>query len=552
MPDEPLDPVPSSKPDEPEPLPAVIPATKRISVGKAGGIMFVSLLLSRVLGLVRDAVMAGKFGSDIHTDAYRLAFQIPDLLFFLVAGGALSSAFIPVFSEYLSTDREDEAWRVFSIVASVMSLIVFVFVIGAGIFALPLAHIVAPGKDPSVLPEIARMSRIVLPAQFAFFIGGLMFGTLYAKGMFSVPGLGPNLYNIGIIAGALFLSAFFTPGVVGMSWGATVGALVGSFLVPLWAMKRIGARFTPSLDVRHPGVRKVFALMLPVILGLSLPGLNALIMQSFGSYFPDGTNTILEFSNKLMQAPLGVFGQSMAIAAFPVLTQFYAQGRMDLYRVQLGSTLRTVIFLGVPISVVMGVLAPEVVAAMYLHGKFTEASALRTAECLRLFSFGIWAWCLHPVLMRGYYAMHDTKAPILFGTATTALFVSGLFLLWKTPLGYLAFPLCSSIAAIGLVAVMTYFLSKKSGGIGLRAIGTTAFKAALAGVAAGLVCLVLLLPPVHRAIWGHKLPTVLAVMVVGLLAAAVYTAVARALGMPEAAYVDRAMGRIRGRLGLAT
>ncbi len=545
-------PSPLPESDEPEPQPVEIPAQRRISVGKAGGIMFVSLLLSRVLGLIRDSVMAGKFGSDIHTDAYRLAFQIPDLLFFLVAGGALSSAFIPVFSEYLSTDREEEAWKVFSVVTTVMSLVVLVFVVGAGIFAEPLAHIVAPGKPASLLPEIARMSRIVLPAQFAFFIGGLMFGTLYAKGMFSVPGLGPNLYNIGIIAGALFLSAFFTPGVVGMSWGATVGALVGSFLVPLWAMRRIGARFAPSLDVRHPGVRKVFALMLPVILGLSLPGLNALIMQSFGSYFPAGTNTILEFSNKLMQAPLGVFGQSMAIAAFPALTQFYAQGRMDLYRGQLGSTLRTVLFLGIPISVVMGVLAPEVVAAMYLHGRFTQESALHTAQCLRLFSFGIWAWCLHPVLMRGYYAMHDTKAPILFGTATTALFVAGLLALWRTPLGYLAFPLCSSVAATGLVATMALALSRKSGGIGLRALATTGVKSLVAGVAAGAVCLVLLIPPVHRAIWGHKLPTIFATLVVDLLAAAAYTAVARALGMPEAAYVDRALGRVRGRLGLAS
>ncbi len=522
---------------------------KPMSVGKAGGIMFVSLLLSRVLGLVRDAVMAGKFGSNQHTDAYRLAFQIPDLLFFLIAGGALSSAFIPVFSEYLHTDREEEAWRIFSVVTTVMSTIVILFIVGAGIFAVPLAHIVAPGKPAELLPEIALMSRIVLPAQFAFFIGGLMFGTLYARGMFAVPALGPNLYNIGIIFGAVVLSGLFVPGVIGMSIGATIGAIVGSLLVPLWAMRKIGARFTPSYDVSHPGVRKVFALMLPVILGLSLPGVYALIMQSFGSYYPTGTNTVLEFANKLMQAPLGVFGQSMAIAAFPALTAFYAQGKMTMYRDQLGATLRTVLFLGVPISVAMGVLAPQIVGAMYLHGSFTPAAADQTSNCLRLFSIGIWAWCLHPVLMRGYYAMHDTKAPVIFGTVTTAFFVLLLLQLRTTSLGYQALPLASSVSAIGLVSVMLFALSKKAGGIGLRRLATTGVKSLVGAVAAGAICSIALLPAIHRVVYGHKGPTVVALLVLGVVAAAAYTFVAKLLRMPEAEYVDRALARLRRRAG---
>lgn len=520
-----------------------------MTVGKAGGIMFVSLLLSRVLGLVRDSVMAGKFGSDAHTDAYRLAFQIPDLLFFLVAGGALSSAFIPVFSEYLHTNREREAWRIFSVVVTVMSSVVLLFIVGAGIFAEPLARVVAGGKPESLIPEIAYMSRIILPTQFAFLIGGIMFGTLYARGMFSVPGLGPNLYNIGIISGALFLSTFFTPGVIGMSIGATVGAIVGNLIVPLWAMHRMGARFTPSFDVRTPGVGRVFALMLPVVLGLSLPGLQALIMQTFASYYPEGTNTVMELSNKLMQAPLGVFGQSMAIAVFPALTQFIAQDRRDLFRDQLSGTLRTVLFLGLPISVLMAVLAPEIVAAMYLHGLFTQEAADRTAECLRLFSFGIWAWCLHPVLMRGYYALQDTKSPVIFGTITTGVFVVLLLLLRQTPLGYRAAPLASSIAAIGLVLAMLVALHRKSGGLSLRRLATTGAKGVLASLAAGAVATVVFIPALHNAITGRKLPTVIATLVIGLSAMAMYTFVARLLKMPEAEYVDRALSRVRRRLG---
>src|SRR5688572_6156218 len=190
--------------------------------------MMLSLLLSRVLGLVRDAVMSGMFGQDIYTDAYTVSFMVPDLLFFLLAGGALSSAFIPVFSEYLHTDREDDAWTVFSVVTSVMTLALVALIGAAWIFAEPLSRAIAPGdKMTEVMPLITYMSRILLPAQLAFFIGGIMFGTLYARQVFSVPGLGPNIYNLGIIFGAVALSAFFNPGVIGMSCGALIGAVLG-------------------------------------------------------------------------------------------------------------------------------------------------------------------------------------------------------------------------------------------------------------------------------------------------------------------------------------
>ena len=544
-----MDATPAPTDDQPEPQ-SGSPNTRPVSVGKAGAIMFVSLLLSRVLGLVRDAVMAGKFGSDVHTDAYRLAFQVPDLLFFLVAGGALSSAFIPVFSEFLHTGRERDAWKLFSVVVTTMSVALTALLIAAGIWAEPLVRLAAPGKDLSLMPEIALMSRIILPAQFAFFIGGIMFGTLYARGTFSIPGLGPNLYNLGIISGALFLSALFSPGVVGMAVGATVGAILGNIVVPLLAIRRMGARFTPSFDLKAPGVGRVFALMLPVVLGLSLPGLQALLMQGFASRYPDGTNTVLDFANKLMQAPLGIFGQSMAIAVFPALTQFIAQGRKDLYREQLGGTLRTVLFLGIPISVTMGVLAPEIVGALLRQGRFGPEAAAQTAECLRLFSFGIWAWCLHPVLMRGYYALQDTRSPVIFGTITTGVFL-GLLALLDGPLGYRAAPLASSISAIGLVSAMLVALHRKSGGLALRRLATTGARSALASLAAGAVASIALVPAVHAATDGRKLPTILLLLGLGLTAMGAYTFVARLLKMPEAEYVDRALARVRRKLGAA-
>src|SRR5690606_36967450 len=161
---------------------------------------------------------------------------------------------------------------------------------------------------------------------------GIMFGTLYARQVFAVPGLGPNIYNIGIIFGGLFLAGFFLEGVQGLSWGALIGAFIGNLLIPLLVMRRMQSEYRLVFDLQHPGVRKVFKLMAPVVLALSLPGVFALILQAFSTYYADGVNTAMNVANRLMQAPLGVFGQALALAAFPALAQFFAQGKMEMFR----------------------------------------------------------------------------------------------------------------------------------------------------------------------------------------------------------------------------
>lgn len=516
------------------------------NVARAGGIMMASLLLSRVLGLVRESIAAGKFGSNDFTDAYRLAFSVPDLLFFLIAGGALSSAFIPVFSEYLHTDREDEAWHVFSVVATVMSLITVVFIATAMIFAEPLVHLTAPGKvDDNLVPLIAYMSRIVLPTQFAFFIGGLMFGTLYARQVFAVPGLGPNIYNLGIILGAVVLSGFFSPGVIGMSWGALIGAFIGNLVVPAFVMAKLGAKYKFSLDVQHPGVKKVFRLMMPVVLGLSLPGVYALIMQGVASYYPSGINTVLDNSNKLMQVPLGVFGQSMAIGVFPALSQFFAQGRMDLVRSQLVKTMSTVIYLTVPIAVLMSVLALPISAAMFRHGAFTLEATRQVASCLQWFAIGIPAWCLHPVLMRGFFAIQDSRTPILLGTATTAIFVALVAILRLTPLGFQSLPLASSLSAITLVFLLTGTVRKKMGGLEVAPLITTFGKSLLGSIPVAVVAGLVAFTPLSERIVGGKFTQIATVGGVFLIAGWAYYLATKGLGMPETEYVTRATERIR-------
>ncbi len=510
--------------------------------------MAASLLLSRVLGIVREMIISWQFGQNSFTDAYRNAFTIPDLLFFLIAGGALSSAFIPVFSEYLHTDREEDAWKVFSAVATIMSVLVLAFIVVCWVLALPIVHAMLPKLAPDQVELVATMSRIVLPAQFAFFIGGLMMGTLYSRQVFAIPGLGPNIYNVGIIFGALVISHFVVPGVMGMTWGALIGAFLGNLIIPILVMRKMGSRFSISFDTTHPGVRKVFRLMAPVIFGLSLPAVFPLIMRTVANLYPvKGLPSSIELANQMMQAPLGVFGQSLALAAFPALAQFVAQNRMDMYRDQVSSTLRTVLYLSVPVSVLLVVMPTPIIRAAFEHGKFTAEATERTAACLAMFAVGVWAWCLQPVLMRSYFALHQTVIPIVMGTIVTGIFALGCYGVYKFDLPFTYLPLVGSLSATTLVIALLVGVHRISGGLDLVGIGRTLGKAAISAIGAGILLWLatMLMPTGTHA--GARLAQIGLTGFLMVSFAWVYYFATRALKMPESSTIDRALKKISRR-----
>lgn len=503
--------------------------------------MMASLFLSRVLGLVRNAVIAAMFGQSLTTDAYIQSFKIPDLIFFLVAGGALSSAFIPVFTEYLHTDREDEAWHIFNSVTTLMTILVTFFIAIAWIFAPQLIALLF-SQSPGTWDMAAYLSRIVLPAQLAFFVGGLMFGTLYARQKFTVPGLGPNLYNIGIILGAVVVSHFVHPSIAGLSWGALTGAFVGNIIVPFFAIRQSGVKFRPVIDLKHPGVKKVFRLMLPVVLGLSLPALYGIVMSSFASAYGEGMVTALDNGDRIMQAPLAVFGQSLAIAAFPALSQFFAQERMDAYRDQLSKTLQTVLYLSIPISALLVAIPEGVIKILLEHGKFGPVETARTAPLLQVFALGVAAWCMQPVLMRAYFAVQQTVRPILISTACTGVFIVLCYVLPTTPLGHLGLPLAGSVSAAILVVALLFGLRPLTGGFDSKAILATLLKCVFASSIMAVPCWFAIRALIVQNI--AKPLFLVGVVLIGLIGTWIYVWITRAMKMPEAAYVDRAMKRL--------
>lgn len=506
--------------------------------------MVASMFVSRLLGLLRDTVIASHFGLGDPNDAYRIATQIPDLVFMLIAGGGLSSAFIPVFADFWHTDRRREAWKVFSVVVTVCSLGA-VAIIGVAWALAPTIVARYAGPKVQLISDALLMSRILLPAQFAFLIGSILIGTLYARKQFIVPGLAPNVYNIGIIVGAAILPGIFGLGVVGIAWGAMVGAIIGNLLLPVIAMIKLGGIFRPSLDLKVEGVDRFFKLLLPVILGFSLPSMVNLVTQYFASAFGEGSNTAIASANNLMQAPLGIFGQSLALAAFPVLSEFYAQKRIDLYRKQVSKTMRTVLYLCIPSSVLMFAAAPWIVQIILRTGKASNdlSHLSMIANCLQIYCVAIAAWCLQPVLMRGFFSLHKTFKPIALGTAMTAIFIGMCFLNQSLSFGLYGLPIATDMAAILLVVILFFALEKEVGKLDRYGILKTAFRSALCSIPLGLVAY--LGSQIHLP--GGKLISILWFLVVCAGAGWAYYGGTRWYRMPETEYIDRALQKFQRR-----
>lgn len=396
------------------------------NVGRAAVIMVVTVLLSRVLGMVRDMVITHQFGQTDQTDAYNAAFKIPDMLMYLVAGGAISSTFIPVFSEYLHNDDEEGAWKTFSIVFTAVLIVATLLVVGAEIFAEPLVRFMNPGYSDAKIALAVPLTQIVLPAQICFMAGSLIMATLNSRNKFLVPALGPSVYNVGIIAGALLADPAGTGmfgGMRALMWGALGGALVGNLLMQAVAAAGQGMRYRPSFEFRHEGAVKVWHMMVPILLGISLPNVDQIVGSYFASMLGTGGQSALGLATRLMLIPIGVFAQAMSIAILPTMARHAAAGLKQEYKATTSKGLRTILFLTIPASVLLFVLAMPIVQLLYQHGKFVEQNAELTADALRFYSIGIFAWSCQAILTRGFYALQDTKTPVITGSIMTVVFV---------------------------------------------------------------------------------------------------------------------------------
>ena len=378
----------------------------KAQIARAAGLVMALFVVSRALGLLREMVIGHQFGTSGDLDAYLAAFRLPDILFQIVAGGGLASAFIPTFAGYLARSDERGSWRLAS---NIINLVLIVTAVLAGLAALLapwlMRAVIAPGFDPGRQELAARLMRLMLVTPVIFGVSGVAMGTLNARQHFLLPALAPILYNLGIICGALLLAPGL--GVQGLAWGVVAGAL-GHLLVQIPGLIRHGFRYTLTADLRDAGVREVIRLMLPRMVGLAAVQVSFLVNTILASGLVAGSLAALNYAWLLMLLPQGAFAQAVATAAFPTFSAQVAKGQQAELRSALAATLRAVLYVTLPAAVGLIVLRRPLVQLLFERGAFTAASTHMVAGALALYALGLPAHSVVEIIVRAFYAMHDT------------------------------------------------------------------------------------------------------------------------------------------------
>jgi putative peptidoglycan lipid II flippase len=428
-------------------------------IAQASGIVMASVLASRVLGFFREWTVAHQIGSNATTDAYYAAFTLPDFLNYLVAGGSLSITFIPVFAKFVAEGREDEGWHVFSTVVTFMGVLVAAVVVAGEIYAPYVVKLIAPGFGPAEKARVIFLTRLMLPAQFCFYLGSILSAVQYAKGQFVVPSLAPVVYNVGIILGGVLLSPRI--GITGFAVGVLGGSIAGNFLLQVAGACRAGARFSPNWNLRNPGFLLFIKLTVPIMLALSLVFTDDWIIRWFGSYLVPASITWLSYAKTLMRVPLGVVGQAVGVASFPFLAQLYSEGKLDELNRTLNLTLKGMILLLIPISALTIAQATPLVYLVFSRTRLGANDLHATAAALAVFSLGMFAWGAQNILARGFYVARDTLTPAIVGTALTFLNLP-LYWLMVRRYQHLGLAFVSSVGIIVYTVVLFLLLNRRT------------------------------------------------------------------------------------------
>lgn len=385
-------------------------------IGLAAVILSMGILCSRLLGYVREAVIAYQAGAGADTDAYNAAFMLPDLMNHFLAGGTLSITFIPLFAGYLAQNAPQKAERLFSLIATTMGGLLVAAIVGCFAFATPLAGLLFPGFDADQIAKTVEMTRIVLPGQFFHYLGGLMMAVLMARGQFLPSALAPLLYNLSIIVLGVVLGPYF--GMKGFAIGALVGAALGPFLLPfVFLHKKL--RYRLVWGFRDADFRKYLFLTLPLMLGVSLTTVDEWVGRFIGSTMEAGSISWLNYARRLVLVPIAIVGQAAGQAALPYLSQLSARGEYDVAADTLHRTLKNVILLSMVLVGFFVVLAEPMVAIVYERGAFTALDTEKTAQILRILSISIVFWTIQMVSVRAFYAAQNTLRPMVLTSVVT-------------------------------------------------------------------------------------------------------------------------------------
>jgi putative peptidoglycan lipid II flippase len=389
-------------------------AKKINSISIAALMVASSSLLSRLLGVVRDHILAGQFGAGNELDVYYAAFRVPDLVFNLVVLGALSAGFIPVFTQLISEEqRQKEAWELVNNVLNILAVFMLVVVGILFVWAGPLIKLITPGFDSAKIAETVWLTRIMFLSPLLLGISSVVGGVLQSYKRFLVYSLSPIFYNLGIIFGIYCSKLHPNLGIKPLLWGVILGAFI-HFLIQAIASIRAGFSWTPILKFTDPATKQVLKLFVPKIFGIDSSQVSLIITSFFGSFLAPGTIALYNLSSNIQAVPVGVFGVSLAVTSFPILSKFYAEKNEDLFFSTFSKTLIVILTILIPTSIVFAVYRFVIMNILFGSGKFTVLDVIETGRGLLFFALSIPFQGLIGVVARSFYARGSTLIPVIW------------------------------------------------------------------------------------------------------------------------------------------
>jgi len=414
---------------------------------RSSGLVGVMTMLSRVLGLVRDMVIARYFGAGAGADAFFVAFKIPNFLRRLFAEGAFSQAFVPVLSSYRQNQDISDVKRLVDAVAGSLGLVLLAITLVAMLGSPVLTAVFAPGflDDDAKFALTSDMLRITFPYLLLISLTAFAGGILNSYDRFAVPAFTPVLLNLSMIGAAVFMTPLMEEPVMALAWGVLIaGALQLFFQLPF--LMRLGLLPRPRVDYRHEGVSRILKLMAPALFGVSVSQINLLLDTVLASFLQTGSVSWLYYSDRLSELPLGVFGIAIATVILPSLSRKHAAASADQFAATLDWAVRAVLLIGVPAALALALLAEPLIATLFHYGEVTDRDVSMAAQSLRAYSAGLLAFMLIKVLAPGFFAREDTKTPVKIGIiAMVANMALNLALI--VPLAHAGLALATSLSA---------------------------------------------------------------------------------------------------------
>lgn len=495
------------------------------AIARSAGTVSVAVMCSRVLGLVREQVFATLFGAGFAYDSFVVAFRIPNLLRDLFGEGALSAAFVTVFTDHDTKRGPEATWRLANNVLCFFAVVVSLLVLAGMVFSGSLVSLLAP--EFATVAGKAELTRKLTVIMFPFLVfislSAVVMGILNAKRFFFVPAMASSFFNLGSIVGGVGL-AFLLPKISGQPAivGMAIGTLIGGMLQLCWqlpALFRTGFALFPRIDLADPGLRRILRLMVPAVIGLSATQINVFVNTYFASSCAEGSVSWLNYAFRLVQFPIGVFGVAVSIATLPVISRYASLKNLDALRETYGSSLIMAFCLTVPSTVGLWLLAEPIIRIIFEHGAFTAADTVFTAEALAFYSVGLFAYSAVKITVPVFYALDDTRLPVVASFLAVAANVA-IILLTIGPLQHRAIALSTSAAMIASFIFLLTALRYRLGGLPIRHLLSGLCRIILvAGVMGGwlLFCVRIVQPYFSVGLVGQVFFLVLAIVSAGLL-----------------------------------